>query len=816
MTQWQGLPPPPQLDASIGNANTILQACVTMYQNLWQEEYVVDRFLNEQLHWLLTTDSTANFTPSSGIVQQVPSWYAINTIATQSTNLVQTFQSQIYNLFTTSNTTATISNGQGGSATVSSYSALTTTANTALTNANTAITTANTAQTAANTAQTAATNASATAAIALANSVPYVFTSLAALQASTGIANNSVAVVQGDPTIANNTIYQLQSGTWTTVNDRLLKALGNPLGFQAAWTGSVLRTYNDKVGTLTSPEDAGANGNGVTDCGPAFTAASTNGRVLTLTPGKTYLINTSCTVGDIIANGATIIVNPGVTFTFASIIGDPTIPVFMPTVGNTMGNVVSLNNNYSVGWFGGNDASAKWNYMSQGFGPATRKVIYWPVPRSNDPAAATGTDGVVRWVATNPIFINASHSGANINCEGTFLAATGATSLNNGVLQLGATASSVPAQVVFTQGFVVDCNSVAGYGLTFGCGNGVFFHGEVKVTNPTVSGLGVTNANGPTTTVDIDALTCSGFGVNAVNANLAGQGSLINTSPALTSFRIKTLSTLGGKSGCTGLVSLAGSMNGVYIDTITENITSTFYDWTGSMVTVTNTQNGTTTGIGVKLGTIRSLGSARPILTTLDSSSLAQSKIIVSLEHVQQSKNSGVPVQLAYATGSSIGIVNYGLPISAQQTLISCGIDCSAINIAGTHWSAVNSYAPYTAFDGRIGMYAPINNNTAVTIPIPNNFSSQKFDLMVTTLDKSYATGWVGQTGTNSVQGVYVPNYVAPGSAGSFNNNVAVFGAGSLSGSTGTLGQITISSVGDTFYIENRSGNQQSICVLFT
>jgi hypothetical protein len=816
MTNWVGLPPPPDLDASIGNANTILQACVTMYQNLWQEEFVVDRFLNEQLNWLLTSESTANFTPSSGIVQQVPSWYAINTIATESTSLVQAFQLQIYTLFTTTNTSATIGNGQGGSATVSSYSALTTTANTALTTANTAITTANTAQTAATAAQTAATSAQTTANIALGNTVPYVFATLAALQASTGIPNNSLAIVQSDPTTANNTVYQLQSGTWTVVNDRLLRALGNPLGYQATWASSVLRTYNDKIGVLTSPEDAGANGNGIFDCGPAFTASSTNGRVLTLTPNKTYLINTSCTVGDIVPNGATIVVNPGVTFTFASIIGDLTVPVFMPTTANTMGTVVSLNNYYSVGWFGGSDASAKWNYCSQGFTAATRKVIYWPIPRTNDPAAAVGTDGVTRWLVSNPININAVHSHSIINCDGTFLAATGVSTLNAGAIQIGPTANSIPTQVVLPEGLFIDCNNVAGYGVQFFAGTGIYARGEINVVNPTINGVQVSNANGITSQVDIDLLTCSGFGGAAFGANLAGQGALINTSPALTNFRIKTLGTQGGKSGCTGLVALAGSMNGVYIDNIVENITTSYYDWTGSMVNVTNTQYGTTTGIGVKIGVVRSLGSARPVLTTADSSGLAQTKIIASVQSIQQSKNSGIPVQLAYAINSSVGIVNTGMPVALQPTLVSCGGDCSSITIEGTHWSAVNSAAPYTNFDGRIGVFTPVNNNTAISLPIPNSFSSQKFDVMVTTLDKTYATGWVGQTGTNSVQGIFVPGYTAPGSNGTFNTNVAVLGAGSLSGSTGTVGDITISSVGDTFYVENRSGNQQSICVLFT
>lgn len=815
MTQWQGLPPPPQLDASIGNATTILQSCVTMYQTLWQQEFVVDRFLNEQLNWLLTTESTANFTPSSGIVQQVPSWYAINTIATASTTLVQEFQAQIYNLFTTSNTTATIGNGQGGSATVSSYSALTNTANTALSTANTAITTANSASTAAAAAQTAATNAQATATIALSNTVPYVFTSLAALQAATGIPNTSLAVVQGDPVIANNTMYQLQSGTWTAVNDRLLKALGNPMGFQATWANSVLRTYNDKVGTLTTPEDAGAVGNGVTDCGAAFTAAANSGRVLTLTPGKVYAINTSCTVGDIVPNGATIIVNPGVTFTFASIIGDPSIPVFMPTTSNTMGNVVSLNNDYSVGWFGGNDASAKWNYMSAGFVSGARKVIYWPVPRSTDPAAGTGADGVVRWSVANPLNMNNVHSNSTITCEGTFLAATGATGLNGGVLQFGPNVNSIPTQITFTNGFTADCNNVAGTGTQFLCGNGIYIRGELNFVNASSTGVLVSNANGPTTAVDIDSFNCSGFGTYALQATLTGTGSLSNSSPLLSSFRIKTLSTLGGKSNCTGLVSLAGSMNGVYIDNIVENIGSTYYDWTGSMVNVTNTQYGTTTGIGVKIGTVRSMGSARPVLTTSDSSSTAQTKIITAINHVQQSKNSGIPVQLAYATSSSVGIINNGIPTALQTTLISCSIDCSYITVEGTHWSGVNSYAPYTNFDGKIGIYTPLNNNTAITLPIPNSFSSQKFDLMVTTLDNSYAMGWVGQAGTNSVQGIYVPAYTAPGTPGTFNTNIAVSSGGSLSGSTGTSGQITISAVGDTFYLENRSGNQQSICILF-
>lgn len=817
MSTWQGLPSPPEIDPTIGNSVTILQACVTMYQNLWQQEFVVDRFLNEQINWLLTTDSTANFTPSSGVQQQVPSWYAINQIATQSTSLVLQFQSEIYNLFTTANTTAVISNGQGGSATVPSYSALSTTANSALSTANAANTTATNANAAATTAQQTANTAQQTATIALGNTNPTTYATLAALQsAASGTPTNTIGVVTSDPTISNNTVYQLQAGVWVPIYDRLKVALGNATGFVASWGGATVRTYADKVGMLTNPEDAGAIGNGVYDCGHAFSVAGANGRVLTLMPNSVYYIATSTTVGDIIPNGSTIQVKPGVTLTFASIIGDPAAPVFVADNTGSMGNVVTTNNYYSAGWFRGTDASAKWKFCTQSFTQASRKTVYWPVPATTDPAAATGVDGVTRWNLTAPIFFDVAHSNTTVICDGTFMVSTGATLLNGGAFQFGANLPNAPTQVNFTQGLYVDCNSIAGYGIQVFAGSGINFSDALQIYNPIGSGFLFSNANGASSQIVVDTLNCTGFGTYGVEVNLVGQGSLAGTSPALQSTRIKTLSTQGGKTGCAGLVNVKGNVNGFYIDDVIESIVVGRSDWTGSMINVTNTTLGTTTGIGVKLGTIRSLNSVRPILTTADSSSLAQTKIIVFVDHVQQSATTGIPVQLSYTMNSRIGMVDFGLPTPSQATLISCTPDCEEITIEGTHWSAVNSVAPNTKFDGRLGVHGTLADSTSVAVNIPANMRSQKFDLMVVGVDKTYATGWVSISGTGSVQGITIPGYVAPPTAGTFSNGVTLFTAGPLTGTTGTAGNFTISADGDSFYVENRLGGSQTFALLYT
>lgn len=785
------------------NAESILEQCIRISETMVQQQYLYQRFVQEQVDWLTTTAPVSHITPASGSQVEVPSYTQISQVALASTGLAQETQRQLADVLTSTNPTVVIDDGTGGQVQVPSYHALQQVGETALAQSNDAKSDAANALALATTANTAVVQARNIADIALRNSNPPTYQSRTAMEASAGPLNGHLARVVDDANNANITLYQYGPTGWQPIYDPLKVALGDTRGYKASFTNSVTRTFVDKVGMFVNPEDAGAKGDNVTDDSVAFNRAGAGDRVLVLMPGKTYKLTSNTTVGQIMPNGAKINLDTGATLTFDTIIGDESAVVFTGP-----GKAVCRANEYSVGWFGGNTFEEKWDFMRRGFLESTRKFITVPSPYRGDPAALDDA-GTPRWRITAPVRINAPESLSIVECQGTFVADPSAA-LPSGMFIFGDTSS--PHGVRFRNGLQINANKVASYGIRFSGLYDVSFDNRVRVENPLSYGLAWDNAMNPSYNVEVNHYECNGFGIGLAQIELAPTGSPA-VSKKLSMSQIKTITTKGAAAGGsnTYFVRMSGNIDGLTFGNVIEFVDDTnanYKDWTNPMFNLENGSIGTTTGSGVQIGYVRAMTSKQPIIRTTDTSGGQQGKLKISVDTIDQTYESVIPVQLAYAQDCHFGVINKAGPGDVQKVLAVLDNTCSNIAFNGTHHTATvtassNLGAPYVQFDGRIGMVAQIGNNDYVQVRIPPGMRVQKFDLYAFDIPGMFITGWAGINGIQSDAPLRDPAITA------IANTV-------LNGTTGADLHVTVSAVNGVFYIENRSGTASKFALLFT
>lgn len=793
------MPLPASIQPTIENTDNILKACVEVYQSM---SLMMDRnfmFLNEQIELLTSTLPVAHVTTVSGSQVELPTYTHLSGIANSSTELVQEFQRQIYDVFTSLNPTVVISDGLGNTTQVIGYQTMNAKVDSATEVAGVANTNAINALSRANEALSRVSNSEVNANVALINGTPPTYQTRNELNAVTTMARNSIAFVIADPTPSNNTIYQYNGTEWTKQYDRLLTALGNPRGFLAPLTGGIFRTYQSKLESLVTPEDVGGKGDGTTDDGPAFTNASANGRVIVLSPNKTYKITSNTTVGSILANGSKIEIGAGATLTFEDIIGDEAAVVFTGE-----GTAVSKANYYSLGWYAGNSFNAKWNALKRAFSGTVSKYVWIPAPYRTDPAASLAmADGQPRWKLTEAVTFNTNESNLTIEALGEFLVDQSA-SLTAGAFIVGEL--NAPQNLTFVRGLTIMCNGSATYGLRLRGGTNITFQDTVTIDSATNSGLLWDNYNGPSHRIVFERLQTDNFGVAGVTIQPEGGPSFPNSSPLLSASRIEVLATRGGRSGCTNFVKVAGNVDGLRINRVLEDRPAggTQFDWNDAMFSITNTAAGTPNNAGVEIGQIRAMRSQLPIIRAFDSTSAASpetGKITFSIDRIDQSYQQNViPVLMEYSKNCTIGRINAGRPTTNQEVLARVFRDCEGVSFQGTHYTAVRSQALRTQFDGRFGMVDVVQQNSAIFTDLSNITKTAKFDCVCFTQTMTYASGW------NSPDALDIPTSLAK------NINIAT---GPLEGTTGPENTISISAAESKFYVENRTGQNQLVAVMY-
>lgn len=792
------MPLPTSIQPIIENTPDILKACVEVYQSM---SLLQDRgfmFLNEQIELLTSTGQVAHVTTAYGTQVELPTYHTLAATSNASTELVQQFQRQIYDVFTSNNPTVIISDGLGNDTQVIGYQTMNDKVNATSDVASIANTNALNALGKATEALNRVTNSELNANVALANGTPPTYQTRSVLDTVTTMQRNSIAYVIADPVPTNNTIYQYNGTAWTPQYDRLLTALGSPRGYLAPLTGAIYRTYQSKLESLVTPEDVGAKGDGTTDDGPAFIAAAANGRLIVLSPNKTYRITSNATVGSIMPNGSKISIGPGATLTFDGLIVDDATVVFTGE-----GNAVSSTSVYSVGWFAGDSFNAKWLAMKRGFTQQVVKYVTLPMPHRTDPAATTAaSDGQARWKLTDSVVFNNTESNLIVNALGEFLVDQSA-SLSAGAFILGEL--TAPTSINFPNGLRVLCNGSATYGLRVRGGSSISFEELLVLDSATNSGILWDNYNGPSHRISFDRVRIDGFGVAGVTIQPQGGPSYPNQSPPITSCSINSLQTRGGRSGCTNFVKIAGNVDGLTITNVLEDRPSgsLLFDWSDAMFSLTNTQYGTIGRSGLEIGHIQATSTQLPIIRAFDSTSAADpanGKITFSVEHIYQAYQQNiVPVIMEYSKNCTIGRVNAGRPTSSQEVLVRIFRDCEGISLTGTHYTAVRSQALRTQFDGRFGMVDVVQQNSAIFTDLNTAALTFKFDLICLTSASTYASGWAGANALD------IPTSLTK------NINVA---QGPLEGTTGPESTISISAAENKFFVENRTGQNQLVAVL--
>lgn len=787
---------PVYLNPVLQNADAILEKCVEIYQTLSIQQQVNSRFVEEEVTWLTTTNMVAHITLGSGQQVELPSWSYVSSIATASTQLTQSLQQELVTIFTSTNPTVTIDDGFGNQIQIPSYNALGVRSDTALTNANTAYALAGTANTAAQNALILSTAANTLAQVGVNNSNPPNYQTLVELNQITDRPPNSIAYVVNDPVSGNNTNYQwdTSTSTWSPFYDRLKMALGDARGYLAQGvTGAVVRSVNSKLSTFTSPEDGGAVGDGVDDAGPGFrNSYGDPKRVLFLASNAVYRIRSNTRVGVIVANGAQIHIDSGVTFTYESVIGADRAVFYGPGVAK------SSSNKYDITHYHGATFDEKFNLVKQAFVSSERKHLVIPTPRSDDPAVSTAS-ALLGYKVTAPLYFDSACSNLTVFNEGALIAVAPTMPPSDTVQDLTQTGMLVFENVTKVD-FVLPqlelyCASVARHGIEVRGGLSGFTAGTVYVDRPTQHGMNITNYNAqPSTNIRMAELSVDGFGLSALHVELIDQS--LTVSAPLTNCKIDVLRTTGASSSAgQGIAYLAGNIDGLTIDSVIEDISASLFDWQLDTISITNTVAGTPNGAGIYIGKLILPKTVRPALACFDTSGLTQPKPTFGIGTIDQSYQDLVPVNLQYATRCTVGRINIGTPSAAQPVLAVVQDSCDHITFNGVSARAVRTTAPYTWFNGTAHLSLSVPNSQAIQAPI-QEIGSYK----ITLIDYNNELSLLGFGNNYGVTPI------------SFSPDVNVT-TGALTGMTGPDGKLNVSVSQGVIYIENRMPNAADVVV---
>jgi len=346
----------------------------------------------------------------------------------------------------------------------------------------------------------------------------------------------------------------------------------------------------------------GAKGDGSTDDSQAFSQAASAAKTI-FVPFGTYLINADLTIDVpvVFDNGARLNIPSGKTLTLKY----PPIARLSQVCFEGSGTVKITQAIYSLGWFAGNSANEKWDFLRRGLAPNQWYIAYWPDPDPDDPAAYS----YKAWKVDGPLYFDNPENLGQIICDGHLYV----TDTIDSVLCFSP--NNKTENIHFVKGIkIFDPDYLAGSLIHVKGGARIKFDGEVTLYHCNI-GLLVDNSISPCDELQFDFLECTYFKDKAVKFDCQDvvMGAKINF----------FFSNGAAADTASNFMYLAGPIRGFVCDYFLENIynsTTGLYDVADSVIKITVNDYGFPERTPVTFKDIYCVNSMVPIIKAIGTS----------------------------------------------------------------------------------------------------------------------------------------------------------------------------------------------------
>lgn len=555
------------------------------------------------------------------------------------------------------------------------------------------------------------------------------------------------------------------------------------VGFKQIGSDSIARTLEEKSREWVSPLDKGAAGNGSADDSAALVAA---GQFVILPAGRTFRVSVNSTIGAVLFAGGQILVDSGVTLTVAAVSAPASEIVFQGS-----GTVKIANQQWSLGWFSGSTANAKWDFLRRGLTWNVPYVCQFSAPKAGDPAAVLGSSGEWWWKVSAPMQFDDPEN------EGVFYVSGGFRC--TATMQSGFLFSPVnkTENIMFIGLLRIDGQLTCDYPVHIKGGARLKFIGELRPTNG-VENLRVDTSLWPVDELEIDILHSTRFSRYAAN--------FIGTDGAkpLLHCRFGHLMTNGATPGSTptDAFNFEGVIRSMSVDMVTSHVDGSLVAPSSSVVRVTNNSVGAPQ-FGVRFGTIAnrvSTCSGIRLVQTVGGTA----KPSVSVGDLYSSGTALLPsVQLLWSQYTSVA------KIEPYGSYVNVSSDCIDTRLPPVDLWRLTDSGVRTRIGGVL-----TRSMTAGTTPLAND-TAVSFNLLDSNTRRTGVLSVATSADNNS--GIFHvrvgPSPLLRSLVAGTNVNVTT---GVLTGTTGAAGKFTVSVSGDSVYLENRTGGQLDLHATFT
>lgn len=547
------------------------------------------------------------------------------------------------------------------------------------------------------------------------------------------------------------------------------------IGFMQSGAGSIARTIEEKSREWVSPLDKGATGNGSTDDSAALISA---GSFIILPAGRTFRVSANSSIGTVLFAGGQILVDAGVTLTVASVSAPASEIVFQGS-----GTVKVASQQWSLGWFSGSTANAKWDFLRRGLTWNVPYVCQFSAPKAGDPAAVLGSSGEWWWKISAPMQFDDPEN------EGVFYVSGGFRC--TATMQSGFLFSPVnkTENIMFIGLLRIDGQNICDYPIHIKGGARLKFIGEVRPSGG-VDNFRVDTALHPCDELEIDFLHSTGFSRYA--AYFSGQD---GTRPLLYG-RLGQLMTNGARTGTTpaDFFQFEGIIRNFTVGMITCQVDGSLVAPSAAVVCFTNNAAGAP-GSGIRIGSIDNRVNNTTVLRVVQTAAFtARPSLYVG--EINGNGTAAIPtVLLSWSQNTQIDRIG---PFGSYVTVTS---DCNDTSLPKVDLWRLTDAGARTRIEGVLtrSMTAgtvPLANDTAVTFNVLDSNTRRTGILSVATSADNNSGVFHVRVGTSPL---------LRGLAVGGNVNVTT---GVLTGTTGVVGKFTVSVSGDSVYLENRTGGQ--------
>jgi hypothetical protein len=555
--------------------------------------------------------------------------------------------------------------------------------------------------------------------------------------------------------------------------------MGSPANLQTTDKSSLVNAINENVAHLaeiaTNPKNFGAIGDGANDDSQRLVSANTLCPNL-LIPNGTFRISQNITLGNVsFANGGEISIDSGITVTVDSI---ACVPSNVCIKGQ--GTLIIKNNWFSLGWYEGNSANAKWDFMRRGFSQGVQKYVYVPLPKASDPACTSALEFPYSWAVNGALNFNDPEDMLIFDSIAPFVAVAGCTDM------FVFSTIAKTEEITFPKGLWVEGGNtrtapIANNGIVIHGGARIKFMGATRCKTFLQYGVVIDDSTFGNDEIQFDFLECTGFGLNGFYSKGNANGNSYT--------KIGMFFSNGALSGAESFIKLSGKLRDVSIDKFVENIvtSSGYSDVSTAGIIIESTSDGASQGI-ILHDSYMTVSYKPVILTRNNGGSTKMNQITVK---DVWSNNATILLNLSYLMNARIS------SIQSLANGIVVNSDCSNLDIM-TDTPNVSGNCPMLKINGRFYAKYVMNNQTAISLTFPTGAGTGKAEVMAV------------EDSTNQAS-VFLRNSGAIISAFAATNVNMTTGA--LSGTTGTVGKLNLSFTGGVFYIENQMGASRTIIV---